>query len=458
MKIKGHDDGNWGAGRQGTKFSFVAFISHTHDQKRCLSCPDFITGGESDAQGVRSLTSYARKGVITRKILILLQVSAVVGLGSCSLLPAKTIETQPSDAQISKTPIATQAPVPPIISSSGNPNFVVAVVQNVGSAVVRIDSARTIISRSGEFDDPFLSPFFQDGIPSQPRQRIERGSGSGFIINASGQILTNAHVVDGADTVTVTLRDGRTLNGKVLGEDPVTDVAVIEIDANNLPTLTIGNSDALQPGEAVIAIGNPLGLNNTVTSGIISATGRSSSDIGASDRRVEYLQTDAAINPGNSGGPLLNARGEVIGMNTAIIQGAQGLGFAIPIKTAERIAQELIKNGKFEHPYLGIQMVALTPEIRDRINTRSGDRINLTADKGILLINIVPRSPAALGGLRAGDVIRSINNQPVEKIEEVQKLVEKSKIGSPLPIEVERNGQLVKVTVSPAPLPVQRER
>ncbi len=206
----------------------------------------------------------------------------------------------------------------------------------MGSAVVRIDSARTVTSQvPEEFSDPFLRRFFGDALP-QPEQRVERGSGSGFIINASGQILTNSHVVDGADQVTVTLKDGRSFDGKVLGEDGVTDVAVIQINAQSLPTLTLGNSSDLQPGEAVIAIGNPLGLNNTVTSGIISATDRSSTDIGASDKRVDYLQTDAAINPGNSGGPLLNARGEAIGMNTAIIQGAQGLGFAIPINTVKK--------------------------------------------------------------------------------------------------------------------------
>jgi len=262
-------------------------------------------------------------------------------------------------------------------------------------------------------------------------------------------------VVDGADSVTVTLKDGRTFKGRVQGEDPVTDVAVIQIEANKLPTLALGNSDALQPGEAVIAIGNPLGLNNTVTSGILSATGRSSSDIGASDKRVDYIQTDAAINPGNSGGPLLNAGGEVIGMNTAIIRGAQGLGFAIPINTAQRIAQQLIATGKVDHPYLGIQMVTLTPEIKERINTKIG--INLAVDKGVLLVDVVKNSPASAAGLKQGDVIQRIDNQPVSTIDDVQKLVEKSKIGNPLQVQVLRNGQTAQLAVKPAPLPVRRE-
>jgi serine protease Do len=395
-------------------------------------------------------------------LLMLLRGVAVVFLGSCSLLPAKTFEARQNDTQSqTQAQKANDAnPIiapPPIISSSGDPNFVVAVVQKVGPAVVRIDSARTITSRvPDEFNDPFFRRFFGETVPSQPRQRVERGSGSGFI-NSSGQILTNSHVVDGADTVTVTLKDGRTFDGKVLGEDPVTDVAVIKINANNLPTVPVGNSEVLQPGEAVIAIGNPLGLNNTVTSGIISATGRSSSDIGASDKRVDYIQTDAAINPGNSGGPLLNARGQVIGMNTAIIRGAQGLGFAIPINTVQRIAQELIANGKVDHPYLGVQMVTLTPEVKERIRNRVGDRLNLTADRGVLVVAVAPRSPASAAGLQPGDVIKSISNQPVTKIEEVQKLVENSKIGNTLQIQVERDGQISQVGVRPAPLPVRRE-
>ncbi|MEH2201814.1 HhoA/HhoB/HtrA family serine endopeptidase [Nostoc sp.] len=398
---------------------------------------------------------------LPQRFWMLLYGVAVVFLGSCSLVPAKTFETRQSDTQAPKTTEPNQPNPgivpPPILSSSEDPNFVVKVVQQVGPAVVRIDSSRTITSRvPDEFNDPFFRRFFGDATP-RPRQRVERGSGSGFIINSSGQIVTNSHVVDGADRVTVTLKDGRTFDGKVLGEDPVTDVAAIKIDANNLPTLSVGNSDALQPGESVIAIGNPLGLNNTVTSGIISATGRSSSDIGASDKRVDYIQTDAAINPGNSGGPLLNIRGQVIAMNTAIIRGAQGLGFAIPINTVQKIAQQLIATGKVDHPYLGVQMVTLTPENKERIKNIAGDRLNITADDGVLLVEIVPRSPASVAGLRVGDVIKSINSQPVTKIEEVQKLVENSKIGTKLPIQVERNGQIVQLGIQPAALPARRE-
>lgn len=393
-----------------------------------------------------------------RKGWMLITGLAAVVLSGCSNLNSRTLESEQRLAEVQKTTAPTSVIMPPaIIASSGDPNFVVEVVQKVGGAVVRIDSARTITSQvPDEFSDPFFRRFFGDRIP-QERQRVERGSGSGFIINSSGQILTNSHVVDGADKVTVTLKDGRTFDGKVLGEDPVTDVAVIQINAKNLPILALGNSNTLQPGEAVIAIGNPLGLNNTVTSGILSATDRSSSAIGASDKRVDYLQTDAAINPGNSGGPLLNARGKVIGMNTAIIQGAQGLGFAIPINTVQKISQELISKGRVDHPYLGVQMVTLTPELKEKIIRRSGNRVNLVADQGVLLVRIVSESPAAIGGLKPGDVIKTINNQPVSKVDELQKLVENSQIGTPLKVQVDRQGRTVKLTVSPAPLPVHSE-
>jgi S1-C subfamily serine protease len=344
-----------------------------------------------------------------------------------------------------------------VLPSITDPNFVVAAVQKVGPAVVRINAAKTVTTQLPEaFNDPLLRRFF-GGAEAQPRERIVRGTGSGFILNANGQILTNAHVVNGADRVSVTLKDGRTFEGKVLGQDTVTDVAVIQIQANNLPTVAIGNSDVLQPGEWVIAIGNPLGLDNTVTAGIISATDRSASDIGVSDKRVGFIQTDTAINPGNSGGPLLNSRGEVIGMNTAIIQGAQGIGFAIPMNTVQQIAQELITTGEVEHPYLGVQMVTLTPEIKQQLEIESDGQIKVAADRGVLVIRVVPNSPAAAAGIRAGDVIQAINNQPVNTTEQVQQLVEKGSVGSQLQIQVQRNGRSAQVAVRLANVPVQKE-
>ncbi|PZO59612.1 MAG: serine protease [Phormidesmis priestleyi] len=336
-------------------------------------------------------------------------------------------------------------------------NFIASAVERVGPAVVRIDSARTVTttSRPGIFNDPFFRDFFGDmGVPEQPAQRVERGTGSGFILNGNGTILTNAHVVEGADTVTVTLKDGRELRGEVIGEDPLTDVAVIKVDANNLPTVIIGNSDALRPGEWAIAIGNPLGLDNTVTAGIISATGRTSAQIRVPDKRVQFIQTDAAINPGNSGGPLLNERGEVIGVNTAIIGNAQGLGFAIPINQARAIADQLVANGRVEHAYLGIQMRSLTPALRDEINADPSAGLRLQADSGVVILGIARNAPAAQGGLRLGDVVVSMNGQPITDADTVQRVVESTAVGDAIAITVKRGGQTVELAVRPGAYPV----
>ncbi|MBR8835298.1 MAG: trypsin-like peptidase domain-containing protein [Stigonema ocellatum SAG 48.90 = DSM 106950] len=341
----------------------------------------------------------------------------------------------------------------PPLPASTDPNFVTTIVKEVGPAVVRIDSSRTVKTRSIQgFDDPFLQRFFGSAIPTQPQNRVERGTGSGFIISNDGRILTNTHVVDGADTVKVTLKDGRTFQGKVMGEDKLTDVAVVKIQATSLPIVKLGNSDKLEPGQWAIAIGNPLGLDNTVTTGIVSATGRASNLIG-SDKRVDYIQTDAAINPGNSGGPLLNSRGEVIGMNTAIIQGAQGLGFAIPINTAQRISTQLIATGKAQHPYLGIQMIGLTPEVKQSLNSDPNSGITVNEDHGVLVVKVMPNSPAAKAGIRAGDVIEKLNDQPVKDARSVQTAVENSQLNADVRIDLHRNGQNLSLAVRPGAFP-----
>ena len=338
---------------------------------------------------------------------------------------------------------------------AANVNFIVAAVAKVGPAVVRIDASRRV--KPGNRG---VSPedFFGIEPNSGGRGGIERGTGSGFVIGADGVILTNAHVVEEADTVDVTLKDGRSFTGRVLGADKVTDVAVVKIEANNVPVVAIGNSDKLLSGEWAIAIGNPLGLDNSVTAGIISATGRSSSDVGVPDKRIGFIQTDAAINPGNSGGPLLNASGQVIGMNTAIIQGAQGLGFAIPIQAAQQVAKELISTGKVEHAYLGIEMATLTPEVKQQINSNANSSLRVAVDRGVAIVSVVPNSPAAAAGLRAGDVIQKINNQPIIQSEAVQEFVQNASVGGLLQMEINRNGQIVNLTVKPGSLPIQKVR
>ena len=241
-----------------------------------------------------------------------------------------------------------------------------------------------------------------------------------------------------------------------MGIDPVTDVAAVKINASNLPSVQLGNSSTLLPGQWAIAIGNPFGLDNTVTAGIISALDRSSSQVGVPDKRVSFIQTDAAINPGNSGGPLLNDRGEVIGINTAIRADAQGLGFAIPIETARRVVEQLFSKGRVEHPFLGIQMVDLTPTIRDEINKDQGTQVNVSQDRGVYVARVLDNSPAAQGGMQQGDVIQKINGAQVKTASDVQAQVESSSIGTPLEVEVIRGNQPKTIRVRPGAFPTNR--
>ncbi|WP_019504552.1 HhoA/HhoB/HtrA family serine endopeptidase [Pleurocapsa sp. PCC 7319] len=331
-------------------------------------------------------------------------------------------------------------------------NYVSAVVNKVGDSVVRIDASRTVSTNApAMFKDPFFRQFFGSQIPNIPDKQVQRGFGSGFVVSSDGLILTNAHVVDGSDRVTITLKDGRSFEGKVMGTDSLTDVAVIKIEAEDLPAVTFADSEKLQPGEWAIAIGNPLGLDNTVTTGIVSATGRSSSQVGVADKRVSFIQTDAAINPGNSGGPLLNAKGEVIGINTAIIQRAQGLGFAIPINTAQNIAEDLIANGKVDHSFLGIQMAQITPQLKEQLKSQTN--FSLNAEKGVLIVDVVPNSPADKAGLKPGDVIQTIAAQKVTETDEVQQTVAKTKVGEKLNLGLQRDDKQVNVEVKVGILP-----
>ncbi len=367
----------------------------------------------------------------------------------------------PSNAVPTTAAVAQQAyqTMPASLSLPTAASSVAEVVQAVGPAVVRINASRTVSSAPSSSQIPeelrrFFGGRLPEQMPSGPQERTQSGVGSGFIVSEDGRIITNAHVVEGADTVQVTLKDGRSFEGRVLGSDPVTDVAVIDLDANDLPTLSMSEA-ALMPGEVAIAIGNPLGLDNTVTVGIVSATGRTSGQVGIPDKRVDFIQTDAAINPGNSGGPLLNAKGEVIGMNTAIISGAQGLGFAIPIDAVQRISEQLVATGKVEHPFIGIQMVELTPELRESINQDPNSGFTVQADSGVLIGEIVADSPAARAGLRAGDVVRGVNGEAIATGKAVQDAVEKNGLSRDLRLQIDRNGSEQTISLRPAPLPAQ---
>ena len=354
-----------------------------------------------------------------------------------------TLGIDPTVEESSETEVAIAVPQ----------NYVSDVVNRVGDSVVRIDASRTVATNApAMFNDPFFRQFFGSQMPNIPNERTQRGLGSGFVVSSDGLILTNAHVVDGSDKVTVTLKDGRTFEGEVMGTDSFTDVAVIKIEPEEeLPAVSFADSETLQPGEWAIAIGNPLGLDNTVTTGIVSGTGRSSAQVGVADKRVSFIQTDAAINPGNSGGPLLNAKGEVIGINTAIIQNAQGLGFAIPINAARDIAEELIANGRVEHSFLGIQMVQLSPEIKQQL--KSEKNLEIDADEGVLIVDVVPDSPADRAGLQSGDVIREVAGEDVAESEEVQQAVAKTDVGEELTLGLQRNGKNIDTEVTIGVLP-----
>ncbi len=348
--------------------------------------------------------------------------------------------------------------LPPTTRLPIDDNFIAAAVNRVGPSVVRIDASRTVSGSADPLERGLFKRFFGDeapeGSPSpQLPERFEQGTGSGFILSADGRLLTNAHVIEGADKVNVTLKDGRTFSGEVVGSDPVTDVAVVKIEATDLPIAPLGTAENLLPGQWAIAIGNPLGLDNTVTAGIISALDRTSNQVGITEKRVQFIQTDAAINPGNSGGPLLNASGEVIGMNTAIRANAQGLGFAIPIETAKRIADQLFKTGEVQHPYLGIQMVNLDPEMRDRINQDKELGIKIEEERGVVIIRVMPGTPAESAGLKRGDVIKRIDNTEVFDVTQVQSQVERGGIDKALQVEVVRAGKLQKIDVKPTALP-----
>jgi S1-C subfamily serine protease len=327
----------------------------------------------------------------------------------------------------------------------GRQSFVAAAVRRAGPAVVTIDTERTVASAGGGglpgglLNDPFFRQFF--GLPQmqKPSQRTERAQGSGFIYQADGLILTNAHVVEQSDRVTVGLQSGQRVQGSVVGLDPVTDLAVVRLNGGGpWPVAALGNSDALQVGDWAIAVGNPFGLDNTVTLGIISNLNRNVSKLGITDKRLDLIQTDAAINPGNSGGPLLNADGEVVGINTLVRTGpGAGLGFAIPINRARGIASQLVATGRAVHPMIGVGL--------DVVRSSQGGG----PARGAMVASVQPGGPAERAGLRRGDVIVAVAGSPIQGPAAMVAAVEKSGVGRPLALTVNRNGGLLTLNVIP---------
>ncbi len=379
-----------------------------------------------------------------------------IAFGMSVLLVFQTLPNA-SAASMEAAPLkAVSAVVLPKVETLNKGSFVAAAVKAVGASVVRIDTERTVTrqrSTDPMMEDPLFRQFFGGDYYSQsPREERMRGQGSGFIVDQTGVILTNAHVVDKADRVTVTLKDGRVFDGTVKGADEVTDLAVVKIDGKALPVATLGNSDNIQVGDWAIAVGNPLGLDNTVTLGIVSTLKRSSAQVGIPNKRLDFIQTDAAINPGNSGGPLLNEQGEVIGINTAIRADAMGIGFAIPINKAKEIETRLAKGERITHPYLGVQMTTLTPELAKQNNTDPNSAFLVPEVKGVVVVRVLPNTPAEKAGLRRGDVVTDIDGQAIATAEQLQQLVEISQIGQTLKLQVQRGNLSKQLSVKTAEL------
>jgi serine protease Do len=296
----------------------------------------------------------------------------------------------------------------------------------------------------GLFGDDFLRKFFGDRLPPQqqnPRKYHEYGQGSGFIISEDGYIMTNNHVVGNVDKITVELEDGRKFeNAKLIGTDPDTEVALIKIEGNNFPVLPMGNSDNIEIGDWVIAIGNPFGLNETVTVGVISAVGRSNVHIAAYE---DFIQTDAAINPGNSGGPLINLEGKAIGINTAIFSesgGYMGIGFAIPINMARNIEQQLKESGKVIRGYLGIYGQDVTPDMAELLNLKNS--------QGIIVASVEKGSPADKAGIESHDVLLEMNGKKIESYDSFRNEIADLKPGTNVRLSVLRNGEIRNITVT----------
>ncbi len=341
-----------------------------------------------------------------------------------------------------------------ISSKENSHNFVAEAVRHVAPAVVRIDTEREVERES--FDPTLIDPLLRDllGEPNLGPER-EKGQGSGILIDDDGLVLTNAHVVERADDVSVTLADGQKFDGQVIGTDFVTDLALVSLEKKQkFKAAPLGNSENLAVGDWAIALGTPYGLERTVTLGIVSSLHRNINSLGFSDKRLDLIQTDAAINPGNSGGPLVNYLGEVIGINTLVRSGpGAGLGFAIPINLAKKISNQLLINGEVLHPYLGVQLISLDPSIAKEHNLDPNSLVELPERFGALVQSVVNDSPAEKAGLRRGDLIISAEDKDVDDPSALLEKVETSQIGKPFAITLLRNNREIKLSIKPEALP-----
>ncbi|MDO8705099.1 MAG: DegQ family serine endoprotease [Sulfuricaulis sp.] len=343
---------------------------------------------------------------------------------------------------------STEAPLAaaPVISGATPPNFV-PVVKAVMPAVVNISTTRTVRSQGGDVpsqfqDDPFFHQFFGDEFAHRfqmPRERRESSLGSGVIVDSAGYLITNNHVVAKADEIKVLLNDKREFIGKVVGTDPKSDIAIVKINAKDLPVIPWGDSDKLDVGEYVLAIGNPFGLNQTVTQGIVSAVGRA--NVGIADYE-DFIQTDAAINPGNSGGALVNTRGQLVGINTAIFSrsgGYMGIGFAVPSNMTRAVMDSLIKSGKVVRGWLGVSIQEVTPELAKQFGMKE--------NKGALVSEVIPSSPAVAAGIQSGDIITAFNGKTVDSPSILRNTVAQTPVDSTVKVAVLRDKKSVTLEV-----------
>ena len=335
----------------------------------------------------------------------------------------------------------------PPVASTGQVSYADA-VEAATPAVVNIHTTKVITQKINPFfDDPRFRQFFGDMFA--PRQRVENSLGSGVIISSSGYILTNHHVIKEADTIMVALKDGRTSNAKVVGVDPETDLAVLHISLDDVPSIVLGESESLRVGDVVLAIGNPFGVGQTVTMGIVSAKGRSQLGINTFEN---FIQTDAAINPGNSGGALINAYGHLVGINTAIFSksgGSQGIGFAIPAGLAQHVMQEIIQYGHVVRGWLGIEPQDITPQLAESFQLRG------TA--GVIVAGVLREGPADKAGIKPGDIITRINDTEIPNSSTALGLISKSRPGETIVVHILRDGKEQTLRAEPSQRPLPRQ-
>jgi Do/DeqQ family serine protease len=329
-----------------------------------------------------------------------------------------------------------EAPSDSAKAAGGGPGSLRAAAKAASGAVVSINASKAA-TRSPNTEDPWFRFFFGDQARSEP----QIGLGSGVIVSPSGYILTNNHVIEGADEIEVSLNDSRKARAKVIGTDPETDLAILKIDLDKLPVIVLGSSESLEIGDQVLAIGNPFGVGQTVTSGIISALGRNQLGINVFEN---FIQTDAAINPGNSGGALVDTQGRLLGINTAIFSrsgGSLGIGFAIPVSTARQVLDSILKDGQVTRGWIGVEPQELTAEL---IKT-----FNLSAKSGVIITGVLQNGPAAAAGIRPGDVITSVGGVPVRSVSELLSAVAALKPGLSASFKLQRRDAALEVAVTP---------